>query len=91
MCAYDSLYSQTEKPEISLEFMDVLVQAGTYDCGLFAVAFATALALGRQQHETSLLMFSGTKDGNVSICVREGINRKFQCFAIAGCQRWENA
>ena len=58
---YDSLYSsagtrleaqissliQTEKPEISLKFMAVPVQAGTYDCGLFAVAFATALALGR--------------------------------------------
>ena len=59
---YDSLYSsagtcleaqissliQIEKPEISLEFVDVPVQAGTYDCGLFAVAFATVLALGRQ-------------------------------------------
>ena len=62
---YDSLYSsagtrleaqissliQTEKPEISLEFMDVPIQAGTYDCGLFAVAFATALALGRRPEE----------------------------------------
>ena len=27
------------------------VQAGTYDCGLFAVAFATALALGRRLEE----------------------------------------
>ena len=62
---YNSLYSsagtrleaqisnliQTEKPEISLEFVDVPVQAGTYDCGLFAVAFATVLALGRQPEE----------------------------------------
>ena len=60
VCVYDSLYSsagtrleaqiasliQTEEPEISLEFVDVTVQAGTYDCGLFAVAFAAALALG---------------------------------------------
>ena len=65
MRVYDSLHSsagtrleaqisnliQTEKPEISLEFMDVPVQAGTYDCGLFAVAFATALALGRRLEE----------------------------------------
>ena len=26
--------------------MDVQMQSGTYDCGLFAVAFATALAFG---------------------------------------------
>ena len=65
VCVYDSLYSsagtrleaqiasliQTEEPEISLEFVDVTVQAGTYDCGLFAVAFATALALGIRPEE----------------------------------------
>ena len=65
MCVYDSLYSsagtcletqiasliQTEEPEISLKFVDVPVQAGTYDCGLFAVAFATALALGIRPKE----------------------------------------
>ena len=52
VCVYDSLYSsagtrldaqiasliQSEEPEISLEFVDVTVQAGTYDCGLFVVA-----------------------------------------------------
>ena len=59
---YDSLYScagtrlkaqiaavmATEKPELILEFMDVPIQSGTYDCGLFAIAFATALALGEK-------------------------------------------
>ena len=65
VCVFDSLYSSagtrleaqiaslihTEKPEICLEFMDVPVQAGTYDCGLFAVAFATALALGKRPED----------------------------------------
>ena len=59
---YDSLYScagthlkaqiaatmATEKPELILKFMDVPVQSGTYDCGLFAIAFATALAQGEK-------------------------------------------
>ena len=36
----------TESPAIRLQFMAVQKQAGGCDCGLFAVAFATALALG---------------------------------------------
>ena len=36
----------TESPAIRLQFMNVQMQAGGYDCGLFAVAFATALAFG---------------------------------------------
>ena len=31
----------TESPAIRLQFMNVQMQAGGYDCGLFAVAFAT--------------------------------------------------
>ena len=38
----------TEKPELVLEFMDVPIQSGSYDCGLFAIVFATALALGEK-------------------------------------------
>ena len=37
---------RTESPAICLQFMNVQMQAGGYDCGLFAVAFATALAFG---------------------------------------------
>ena len=37
---------QTESPALHLQFMNVQMQAGGYDCGLFAVAFATALAFG---------------------------------------------
>lgn len=57
---YDSLYSgaseciqcqiatllATPSSHITLHFVDVQMQAGTYDCGLFAIAFATALVLG---------------------------------------------
>ena len=38
----------TEKPELILKFMDVPIQSGTYDCRLFAIAFATALAQGEK-------------------------------------------
>lgn len=37
---------ETEFPAICLQFMNVQMQVGGYDCGLFAVAFATALAFG---------------------------------------------
>ena len=38
----------TKKEKIELKFIDVLLQSGKYDCGLFAVAFATALVHGQQ-------------------------------------------
>ena len=36
----------TQAPEIRLQFMNVHMQSGSYDCGLFALAFVTALAFG---------------------------------------------
>ena len=59
---YDSLYCSvsssvkaqiayllaTKKEKIELKFIDVQLQSGKYDCGLFAVAFATALVHGQQ-------------------------------------------
>ena len=58
---YDSMYScastsikqqiaallATPSNSITLKFVDVQMQSGGYDCGLFAVAFATALVLGK--------------------------------------------
>ena len=38
----------TSQKEIKLRHMDVQMQSGGYDCGLFAIAFATALADGEQ-------------------------------------------
>ena len=35
----------TVYPAITLQFMDVQMQAGGYNCGLFAVAFFVSLAL----------------------------------------------
>ena len=59
---YDSLYPcastnikrqiaallATPSDKITLKFVDVQMQSGTYDCWLFAVAFATALVLGEK-------------------------------------------
>ena len=36
----------TDHDEITLRHMNVQMQSGTYDCGLFAIAFATALVHG---------------------------------------------
>ena len=36
----------TQSKTIKLSFIDVLKQSGGYDCGLFALAFATALVNG---------------------------------------------
>ena len=60
VCTYDSMYPSvstivksqiaallaTKNKEIKLRFMDVQKQSGGYDCGVFAIAFATALAHG---------------------------------------------
>ncbi len=59
---YDSVYSccptsckaqiasllATQHTAIKLKYMDVQMQSGGYDCGLFAIAYATALVLGKQ-------------------------------------------
>ena len=59
---YDSVYSccptlckaqiaallSTKQPAVQLKYMDVQMQAGGYDCGLFAIAFATAIVFGKQ-------------------------------------------
>ena len=60
--AFDSLYMciptiakaqiatllTTEEPTITVSFMDVQMQSGGYDCGLFSIASATALVFGEQ-------------------------------------------
>ena len=60
VCIYDSMYPSvstivksqiaallpTKNKEIKLRFMDVQKQCGGYDCGVFVIAFATALAHG---------------------------------------------
>ena len=36
----------TQHAEVTINFIDVVKQAGSYDCGLYAIAYATALSLG---------------------------------------------
>jgi len=38
----------TEESAINVLLMDVQMQSGGYDCGLFSIAFATALVFGKQ-------------------------------------------
>ena len=38
----------TPKPAITVKYMDTQMQCGSTDCGIFAIAFATALANGEQ-------------------------------------------
>ena len=56
---YDSLYKclttstelqiasivNTSQPKVSVEFVDVQKQCGSSDCGVYAIAYATALSL----------------------------------------------
>ena len=88
---YDSLYSSagtrlkaqiaallaTEQPELVLNFMDVPVQSGSNDCGLFAIAFATALALGVKPE---LFLFDQSKmRRHLQQCLERG---KMQMFPV---------
>ena len=47
MCLISNFFTlATSSYEIILNFVDAQMQSGTYDCGLFAVTFATAVTLG---------------------------------------------
>jgi len=64
---YDSLYStcctnvkqqiasllKTEETSINLQVVDVHTQSGGSDCGLYAIAYATALCLGMELFDFS--------------------------------------
>ena len=81
---YDSLYPTvnsttkrqiaalfaTPAPRISLQFVDCQVQKGTNDCGLFAIAFATALANGL--HPESLSFKQGEMRQHLRTCLITG-------------------
>ena len=47
----DSNLLATSRQEIIIKFIDVPMQSGTNDCGLFAIAYAVTLALGQQPEE----------------------------------------
>ena len=69
---YDSTYSccptickaqiaallATVQPSIELQYMNMQMQSGSYDCALFAIAFATAIVFGKQP---GLFLFDQSK------------------------------
>ena len=60
---------------IYAEPMDVPVQSGMYDCGLFAIAFATALAQGKKPELFSLT--NGTYVPHFQQCFEVGEMKMF--------------
>ena len=60
---------------IYAEPMDVPVQSGMYDCGLFAIAFATALAQGKKPELFSLT--NGTYVPHLQQCFEVGEMKMF--------------
>ena len=72
----------TEQPELTLNFMDVSVQSGSNDCGLFAITFTTALALGEKPE---LFFFDQSKMRvHLQQCFERG---KMQMFLVIKKQR----
>ena len=96
VCVFDSLYPTTstrvkmqiasllftEKPKITLEYQDVQKQSGLSDCGLFAIAFATALCFGRHPGE---LMFDQSKMRSYLMSCFQ--NRNISMFPIKKIKR----
>ena len=93
---YDSMYSttgthsraqiaallHTESPVIPIQFMSVHMQAGGCDCGLFAIAFATALALGK--HPGQYLFDQGKMRRHLWNCFRK---KRIEMFPFTKLRR----
>ena len=60
----------TMKPSITLHFMDVQMQSGGSDCGLFAIAFATALVDGKKPGK--FLFQQGEMQAHLCKCLELG-------------------
>ena len=81
---YDSLYScagtclktqiacllASEEPELQLNYMNVMMQSGTSECGVFAIAFATALAYG--ENPTQYLFDQSEMRSHLTTCLERG-------------------
>ena len=60
----------TLQPSIELQYMDVQMQSGSYDCALFAIAFATAIVFGKQP---GLFLFNQSKmRQHLKKCLEQG-------------------
>ncbi len=94
----------TEAKEITLNFMNVHIQAGGCDCGLFAIANATALAFGHSpgsfqynQQKMRQHLFLAFKSNKYYLFQLRSIvvlltqlcqSIHTPCTAYAECQRW---
>ena len=93
---YDSLYSPppavmkqqnaalltTQKSEIQLQYVDVQMQSGANDCGLFAIAFATTLCLGELPGK--YIFEQRAMRGNLMKCLEAG---EFSMFPVRKIRR----
>lgn len=93
---YDSLYCSvspsvkaqiacllaTRKELIELKFMDVQMQSGKYDCGLFAVAFACALVCG--EHPGKFLFEQQEMRKHLRMCLQQ---RSISMFPVKKTRR----
>ena len=76
----------TEQPQLILKFVNVMVQAHSNDCGLFAIAFATALALGGKPE---LFLFDQPKMRvHLQMCLERG---KMEMFPVIRQGRVKNS
>ena len=81
---YDSLYScantylktqiacllASEEPELQLSCMNMMMQSGPSECGVFAIAFATALAYG--ENPTQYLFDQSKMRLHLTMCLEQG-------------------
>ena len=96
---YDSLYSKiprhtkeqicallnTKKAHINMVFVNVQSQNNAYDCGVFAIAFATALCEGKRPEE--LLFANEALRKHLLKCFQEGCINQFPCQTVKrGCK-----
>ena len=96
---YDSLYSKiprhtkeqicallnTKKAHINMVFVNVQSQNKAYDCGVFAIAFATALCEGKRREE--LLFANEALRKHLPKCFQEGCINQFPCKTVKrGCK-----
>ena len=98
---YDSLYPSvstcvhkqiaallhTSSREITVKIMDMQIQAGTCDCGLFAIATATALLSGVQpgactfkQREMRKHVYDGFKQGKILLVEEEACKQEGEIY-----------
>ena len=73
---------RTEKPSVTVHIMNVSKQAGTQDCGQFAIAFMTSLA--HCNNPTTEVYCQDEMRAHLSTCFEK---RVMQCFPTSKKRR----